>query len=96
MRELKEIKESRNKMRKLISKMNNEIETIKNDREWNELSQNEKKYLNSIFTIKQHYQDQITGINFCLNEDSELNSWSGCSQYQDDKFKNFIFKNCDE
>lgn len=88
MKNLETIIKNRDALKKSIDKLWEEINVIKNGREWIELSKEEKSVGGKLLGLKSHYYDQWTALNFVLNEDSRLMDCKMDRNYEgvDEKF----------
>ena len=88
MKDLETIIKNRDILKKSVDKLWEEILSIKNGREWSELPKDEKTVVGRLLGLKAHYSDQLTALNFVLNEDSRLMDCKMDGNYEgvDEKF----------
>ena len=89
LRDINIIIDHRNILKNCINEILSEIANIKRNKDLTELDENSKKYIMKLYSLKEKYEDQMKGINFCLNEDSKLDNFSWFKYY--DEIKQFMF-----
>jgi len=90
MKDINIIIESRNKLRKCVIKIDEEINKLRpRDVLWTEIPEATRKYLGELYKLRDRYLIQIKGINFCLNEDSKIDSYR---KGLDEDMEKFIYE----
>jgi len=82
MKDLETIIKNRDALKKSIDIIWEEINAIKNGREWSELSKEEKFTGGKLLGLKAHYFDQWVALNFVLNEDNRLMDFRTNGNYE--------------
>jgi len=75
MRSVLNIMETRNELKSSVDKINDKLREIKNDRNFPELDQEEQKLAGQLYNLMCHYKDQVTALNFVLNEDNKIDDY---------------------
>lgn len=76
MKSVEDIKKVRNALKTHIFALRLEMKTIRENKKWDEISESEKKKYMYLKALIEKFESQIIGINFCLNEDDELDDGS--------------------
>jgi len=96
MKDTKVVIEERNKMQECVKKIRKEIDYVRPNGSWDTIPAEIRRYLGNLYQLKLNYENQIKGINFCLNEDSELDDYCWNYRNRDSELRDieeFLFKN---
>ena len=87
MKNTNHIIESRNEINRCVELITLEIKNLYQNKRFNELSEVVQTNVIKLSQLRKYYQEQIRGINFCLNEDDQLNNHN-----DNPEFSNFVDK----
>lgn len=86
MRDVTIIMKSRNKLKEAIDEIAKRMREIENGKSYSELNNDERKLTGELYGLFYHYKDQMTALNYVLNEDNKLDDyrWNPtCAKFED-------------